>query len=415
MPKQRAKRKKTGKGKSKASNIGVFIVVGLICATLVWYIIRDTSILERSKNDEKSEQEATAPGAKGKNSNNGSQISPTDLSAAPAEQSLDLIIESTLENMDIASHIYRRQTKPDSYIYNVPLNRGEMEMNYANMLFKGYVERGGGVLDTAIESGSKQIMTFSKKGDPKKYQVVLYYDSKPYATKITSRNIAIVVDDFGTIGGELLEGFLDLPPEVTFAIFPEMHNSVHTMDRAHQQGRESIIHVPMEPIGFPKVDPGKNAILVQMKDGEIDRLINRFINNMPLCIGINNHMGSLATTDPDIMQAVMITVKARDRIFLDSRTSNVSVAYQTAQKAHIPAFRNDIFLDSPDISKKTMDAKLEQIISMSATNNSIIAITHCHNKDKLVYLREFIARLRKEGFNLVPLSKIGKYSVPQIL
>lgn len=413
MPKQKAKKKTSPKRKTKASNLGIFLLVGLACVAIIWFIISDTSVLDRGTKEDFTE---SAPGiSPQKTIKDGKQVSETDSSASLAESSLDQIIESTLEHMDIGTSIYRRQKKQDSWIYNVPLNRAEMEMNYANMLFKGYVERGGGQLVTAKESGNKQIMTFSKKGDPRKYQVILYYDSKPYATKTSPRNIAIVVDDFGAIGGDLLEGFLSLPNEITFAIFPEMPHSVVTMERAHQQGRESIIHVPMEPIGYPRVDPGKNAILLQMKDSEIDRLLNRFINSMPLSIGINNHMGSLATTDPDIMQAVMNTLKAHDKIFLDSRTSNVSVAYQIAQKSHLQAFRNDIFLDSPDVSDKTMTAKMKQILDMSATNNNIIAITHCHNKDKLVYLQEFIRLLKKEGFNLVPLSKIGRYSVPQIL
>lgn len=126
-------------------------------------------------------------------------------------------------------------------------------------------------------------------------------------------------------------------------------------------------------------------------------------------------MGSLATTDSDVMQAVMNTLKKHNKAFLDSRTTNVSVGFQTAQKAHIRAFRNDIFLDSPNISQSTMDAKLNQIIQMSGSKNHIIAITHCHNKEKLDYLKTFISRLKKAGFTLVPLSEYGSHEVPEIL
>jgi hypothetical protein len=223
------------------------------------------------------------------------------------------------------------------------------------------------------------------------------------------------VDDFGEIGGDLLSGFLNLPKEVTFAIFPEMKNSITTMERAHAQGRESIIHVPMEPLGYPQVNPGKNAILVQMKPAEITRLVSRFLDQMHLSIGINNHMGSLATTDPDVMGAVMNALRDKDKLFLDSRTSNVSVAYQVAQKAHIQAFRNDIFLDSPDVSSSTMESKIRQLETMSASDPHLIAITHCHSHEKLVYLVQFIERMRKAGFTLVPLSRSGRYQVPEIL
>jgi len=132
-------------------------------------------------------------------------------------------------------------------------------------------------------------------------------------------------------------------------------------------------------------------------------------------MGINNHMGSLATTDPDVMQVVMKTLKEHDKAFLDSRTSNVSVAYQTAQKSHIKAFCNDIFLDSPNINQSTMEAKLNRIIQLSKSQNHVIAITHCHSRDKLEYLQAFISRLKKAGFTLIPLSEVGEYEVPEIL
>jgi len=176
-----------------------------------------------------------------------------------------------------------------------------------------------------------------------------------------------------------------------------------------------LIHVPMEPIGYPSVNPGKNAVLVQHGEAQIVKMLDGFIADLPDAIGINNHMGSLATTDADIMQVVMNTLKKHNKAFLDSRTTNVSVAYQTAQKSHIRAFRNDLFLDSPNISQSTMDAKLNQIIQMSASNKHIIAITHCHNEDKLDYLKSFISRLKKAGFSLVPLSEHGSHEVPEIL
>lgn len=126
-------------------------------------------------------------------------------------------------------------------------------------------------------------------------------------------------------------------------------------------------------------------------------------------------MGSLATTDEDVMRAVMTTLKKHDKYFLDSRTSNVSVAYSVAQKAHIQSYRNDLFLDSPNISQSTMDSKLSQIIELSATRSNIIVITHCHNMDKYLYLKRFISKLKAAGFTLVPLSKTGQYNVPGLL
>jgi polysaccharide deacetylase 2 family uncharacterized protein YibQ len=295
----------------------------------------------------------------------------------------------------------------------LPVDRSRMDLTFANMLVKGEFESRGAIQVAGEARRGKQVLTFMNSG--KEYLVTLSYESPPAKGKPVSRYIAIVVDDFGSIGGELLQGFLDLPVEVNFAIFSDMEFSGDTMSRAHAQGRETLIHVPMEPLGYPQTDPGKHPILVQMDRSQVEKNLLRHINALPLCAGVNNHMGSLATTDKDVMGWVMEVLRNKKKFYLDSRTSSVSVAYQTAQKAHIPAFRNDLFLDSPDISQSTMEAKLEQIRSLAAYRTGIVAITHCHSEEKLAYLKAFISRIKAEGFTLVPLFRLGKSDVPLIM
>lgn len=333
----------------------------------------------------------------------------------PGENEIDLVIRSTAEKLGVPESATKRRKKEQLVTFSIPIDRSQMDLTYANMIFKGELERNGATLLKGTDSRSKQSLSFYRKSMPETYTLDLYYDSKPYSNKESTKTITIVVDDFGAIGGSLLDGFLELDTEVVFAIFPDEPNSVETMKRATRQGRETIIHVPMEPIGYPSVNPGKNAILVQNSEAQIDRLLTKFIHQLPDCKGINNHMGSLATTDSDVMQAVMNTLKKHSKYFLDSRTTNVSVAYPVAQKAHLRAFRNDIFLDSPNISQSNMDAKLSQIIQLSQSKSNIIAITHCHNKEKLDYLKSFINRLKNAGFRLIPLSEVGEYKVPEIL
>ncbi len=389
MPKKISRRRSKHQ---RRSDLWIFVIIGLLSAALVWLIIRKPETSDTSK-----------------------EAPPEEVSAesTESEQSrLDNSIRTALDKLGIPDRGFTRREREGVVFYNVSIDRTVMDLTFANMIIKSEAERGGATLSAGTDKAGRQTLNFTQAG--KAYQVNLVYDSKPYAHKTTPKYISIVVDDFGSIGGELLQGFLNLPAEVTFAIFPDMPNSIHTMQQAQTQGRETLIHVPMEPIGYPRVDPGKNPILVQMGEAEVEKLLTRFIHQMPDCIGINNHMGSFATTDPDVMARVMKVLKSHGKMFLDSRTSNVSVAYQTAQRFHIPAFRNDIFLDSPNVSAATFEQKLAQIKTMSATNSNIIAITHCHNQEKLDYLNRFIARLRQEGFILIPLSRSGKYDVPPI-
>lgn len=328
---------------------------------------------------------------------------------------VDYAIRETALKLGVPVNAVKRRKQDDVIRFSIPIDRSQMDLTYANMIFKGEMELVKASLISGKEGASSQFLSFKHRDYSELYEIALYYDSKLYKRKDTNRTITIVIDDFGNISGSLLEGFLGIDPEVCFAIFPDEPYSELTMRLAKQQERDMLVHVPMEPIGYPSVNPGKNAILVQHSESVVTKRLNSFFSKLPDAIGINNHMGSLATTDPELMGYVMKVLKANNKLFLDSRTSNVSIAYQTAQKANIKAFKNDIFLDSPNISQKNMNAKLKQIQNLSDNNRHVIAITHCHNKEKLDYLKEFIQKLKEAGYSLVPLSEIGERKIPEII
>jgi uncharacterized protein len=136
----------------------------------------------------------------------------------------------------------------------------------------------------------------------------LYYSDKGiYRDKKVK--LAIIIDDFGYYEDELLERFIALDKNLTFAILPHVPFSQSVMHKAAAAGIETMIHMPMEPMSFPKNDPGPNAIFVHQSPREINRLVERYVSELYLAKGANNHMGSLATADSDVMNAVLQTLK----------------------------------------------------------------------------------------------------------
>ena len=103
----------------------------------------------------------------------------------------------------------------------------------------------------------------------------------------------------------------------------------------------------MEPIGSP--DPGPNAILVGLEPDEFRRRLDWAFDRVPLATGVNNHMGSRATSEPETMLKVLQEVRKRGLDFVDSRTSPLSVGDGLAAQLGIPHAARDVFLDNnPD-------------------------------------------------------------------
>jgi polysaccharide deacetylase 2 family uncharacterized protein YibQ len=123
-------------------------------------------------------------------------------------------------------------------------------------------------------------------------------------------------------------------------------------------------------------------------------------------VGINNHMGSRFTADPDAMQVVIDELKARGLLFLDSRTSGATVGARVAQRAGIPFAERDVFLDD-DQSPAAIAARLRDLEAAARRTGGAIAIGHPHDAT-LAALAAWIGTLPAKRLQLVPLTEIVK-------
>ncbi len=224
--------------------------------------------------------------------------------------------------------------------------------------------------------------------------------------------VAIVIDDFGQIGGNLLQGFAELDDNVTFAILPDLTNTQKTAQLANVYGHEVILHIPMEALD-KKQNPGKVFIKAGQDKTEISRIINGFLKQVPQAIGANNHMGSGATSDYNTIFTVLDVLNKKGLFFLDSKTSGKSKVINAASDLKTDYAARDIFLDVPDVSNATLNAKLKELEKYRGRVEPIIIISHCHNKAKLEAMRSFVSQLNGMGIKLIPLSDaVKKFNLP---
>ena len=125
--------------------------------------------------------------------------------------------------------------------------------------------------------------------------------------------VAIVIDD---LGNELApaQRIAGWKPPVAGAVLPDLRWSAASAEALTRGGKEVLLHLPMEPEGYPKVRPGPGLVLRSQSDAEIERLLEEDLATVPGAIGVNNHMGSAATADARVMRAVS-RVLARRGLF----------------------------------------------------------------------------------------------------
>ena len=155
--------------------------------------------------------------------------------------------------------------------------------------------------------------------------------------------LAIVIDDCGYADNQ---GFISFEAPLTLAVLPHVPHSRRVAEQAVAQGKEVILHLPMEPTG--KSDPGPGALTTDMKPDALREQVSANFEAVPGVSGLNNHQGSKASADEKLMGAVLDEAKRRGLYYLDSRTTNATVAPELAPKLGVPLYSRDIFLDNVD-------------------------------------------------------------------
>ena len=215
------------------------------------------------------------------------------------------------------------------------------------------------------------------------------------------RRIALLVDELGA-RGDAFDAVLALGRPLTVAILPELPLSRRLAREAARAGLEVTLELPLEPYGFPAVDPGPGVLLVSMTPEDVTRRTRRFLAGFPEVSGVATGMGSRFTEDRLRMRAVLEAVRGEGRYFVDGMTSGWSVGFDEARALGLPAARRQVLLD-PDEDEATVRERVEEVERWAQRRGAVLAVAH-GRRLTLRLLAEAIPRWEAHGLRLVPVS-----------
>ncbi|MFL5336541.1 MAG: divergent polysaccharide deacetylase family protein [Geminicoccaceae bacterium] len=213
--------------------------------------------------------------------------------------------------------------------------------------------------------------------------------------------LAIVLDDMGP-PPTLTRRAIQLPVPVTLSFLPYAEDLPATTAAARAHGHEVFLHLPMEPIG--SADPGPNAIFVGLDPNEFNRRLSWAFERVPLATGLNNHMGSRATSEPESMLKVLQEVRRRGLNFVDSRTSPLSVGDGLAAQLGIPHAARDVFLDNNPAPAAIL-RQLDEAERLARRRGHALAIGHPY-PTTLSVLESWLPAAEARGLKIVRASDL---------
>lgn len=184
--------------------------------------------------------------------------------------------------------------------------------------------------------------------------------------------LAIVIDD---VGYHLKEdaAIFAMPREISVVIIPAAPYARARNQEAKSQGRDILIHMPMQPISAIKIEDG--GLHLGMSAAQVNDRVNTAKNIVRDAIGMNNHMGSAATADPQLMTYLMTALQEKHLFFLDSRTIGKSVAGKIAKQQGVRSLDRHIFLDDSN-EFADVQRQFKAAIHYARKHGSAIAIGH---------------------------------------
>ena len=213
--------------------------------------------------------------------------------------------------------------------------------------------------------------------------------------------ITIIIDDLGVVHPGT-NRIMALPAPITLAWFPFARNLPAQVAEGRSRGHEAILHMPMQASGKSTAWTGPDPLTNDVSPAENLRRLQAALDAVPDTVGLNNHMGSVATLSAPLMDIVAAEAKRREMLVLDSVTIPHSRVASQAALIGVPSTSRDIFIDwTPPPS-----VILNQLALIEATairHGNVIAIGHPwpHTLDAL---EAWVPTLARKGFAMWPLS-----------
>jgi polysaccharide deacetylase 2 family uncharacterized protein YibQ len=213
--------------------------------------------------------------------------------------------------------------------------------------------------------------------------------------------ICIVVDDLGVMRRGT-DRVLAMPAPLTLSWFPFARNLPEQVAEGLQRGHEATLHMPMQSFSNSTYQTGPDPLRIDLAPEVNLARLRTAMAAVPSTVGLNNHMGSVATHDANLMALVAKEARAQGFLFLDSLTIGGSQGFRQADAAGVPAASRDIFIDDKN-NPAAIQAALLEIEGHARKHGNVIAIGH-PRPHTVEALEAWLPTLAPRGFVLWPLA-----------
>lgn len=225
--------------------------------------------------------------------------------------------------------------------------------------------------------------------------------------------LALVLFGFGEDLDEVRR-FCDLGTPFALALVPGSRSSGAMFRAAHEKGREVVLHLPLEPVNYPQVNPGPGTLLVTMSPDRVTGTVRRWVEQGSPLVAAANHMGSFATQDVPLVTAVYRELHRSHLPFIHMQAAAGAVCRDLAADMGVVYEQPGAVLDQEarGAGTKALDGRWKQILETARKRGRMTVWVRATPLTR-AWLGKATAPRRLQGVELAPLS--GVMRVPAVL
>ncbi len=185
--------------------------------------------------------------------------------------------------------------------------------------------------------------------------------------------LAIIIDDISH--KRQLDEILALPYHITPSIFPPSELS-STSNQLTRYTKHFMVHLPLES-GSAAMNRMRGMLFVKDSAKKVQARVDEIRRLFPNAKFINNHTGSIFTSNYKAMKRLYGMLRKKGFVFVDSRTSRKSKIHTITRKYKDRYIARDVFIDNVQNEAKIL-RQLRKAVKIAQKRGYAIAIGHPH-------------------------------------
>jgi len=230
--------------------------------------------------------------------------------------------------------------------------------------------------------------------------------ARPFDHRDPRPRVVLVVGDLGLSRVATDAALLQLPAPVTLAFDGQAPALKEWLDRARQDGHESLLSIPMEPSDYPRSDPGPDTLLTTLPNSDNSSRFLSFLREGAGYVGVTSLTGSRFMADSLKVAPIIDILKSRGLLLLDTHIATHSALETIAREMGVPVAVNSRLIDAA-ATPAAIDEALSQLEQTARVQGFAIGLA-TPLPVTLDRIESWSKTLPTRGLVLAPLSAVVK-------